>query len=135
MSSTIDQLRAGLKARLATVSGLRAQATMTEDPVPPAAVVMPKRGAFDQTFDGKASYVFEVHLYMQLGDLNRAQTALDAYLSLSGANSLAVAVAADPTLGGVADYARVVGFEDYAAVVDQGGTMRLGARLQVEIYA
>lgn len=131
--ATLDQLRSGLKTRLATISGLRATATMPSDVNPPAAAVMPVEGLFDEDFDGNDTYQFDVHVWVSAADLNRAQTAIDAYLSRSGTNSIKAAIDGDPTLGGVADGTKVKGFRDYAQITDVAGRSLLTARLQVEV--
>lgn len=135
MPVSIDELRAGLKTRLATISGLNAYATMPASPKTPAAAVIPKNARFDQDFDGDATYLFEVWVYVNPSDLNRAQTAIDAYLAPTGSNSIRAAINADPTLGGKAHSTRVIGWEQYASLVDIAGGQLLGAAVQVEVFA
>lgn len=134
--ATLDQLRSGLKARLATISGLRAYATMPPKPEAPAAAVLPRSWRYHDTFDDKMRWEFEVHIYVSPGqDLNRAQTAFDAYISPTGTNSVKAAIEADPTLGGIADYVMVIGGEAYASLVDFGGAQLLGGFVRVEVLA
>lgn len=133
--ATLDQLRSGLKTRLATITGLRPTATYMEDVNPPAAMVLPVSAEFDVDMSADDTYQFDICVFVNGADLNRAQTAIDAYLSRSGANSIKVAIEADPTLGGVADSVKVRGFREYAMKQDVGGRPVLEAKVQVEVYA
>jgi len=130
----LGDLRKGLKDRLATISGLRVYATMPASPQTPAAAVIPRAKRI-QTFDGGCYYDFAVWLYVNPQDLNRAQTQIDEYLSEDGPNSVAEAIEAEPTLGGVADSTSVTGWSDYAQLVDIAGGQLLGARIDLEVFA
>jgi hypothetical protein len=75
----LGDVRKGLKDRLATIAGLEPYATMPASPKTPAAAVIPRSREL-LTMDGQWRYRFEVWLYVNPSDLNRAQTAIDEYL-------------------------------------------------------
>lgn len=130
----LGDLRKGLKDRLETISGLKAYATMPASPASPAAAVIPRSREII-TFDGGARFRFEVWVYVNPSDLNRAQTQIDDYLSDSGANSIEAAIEADPSLGGVAESTSVLGWAQYARLVDLAGGQLLGAQIDIEVLA
>lgn len=131
--ATIAQIRDGLKARLATIQGLRPFDYAPGAVTPPAAVVYPETIAYgtslrEQTHDPR----FIILVLVNPANDRTAQDALDAYLDPSGASSILAAVDADPTLGGAASYAAVTRLTDYGNVTF-GGTEYLGAKLSVEV--
>lgn len=135
MTATIGDVRAGLKARLATISGLHASATMPAKPAPPAAAPKLLRWRYDPSFEGGAVFTFLIWVYVdRQADLNRAQTALDAYLSPTGTNSIPAAIKADPRLGNAVDSTSVSGGEDYG-LVEIGGSNMLAGAVEVEVLA
>jgi len=106
--SSLSSLRTGLANRLATISGLRASATIPDNPQPPVAVVMPSRISYDQAFGrGSDEYEFTVMLIVGRVVDRTSQTNLDAYCASSGSASVKAAIEAEPTLGGVALDCRV----------------------------
>ena len=133
MTATIADVRAGLKTRLATISGLHASATMPAKPAPPAAAPKLLRWRYHPSFEGGVVYTFLVWIYVdRQADLNRAQTALDAYLSPTGANSVIAAIEADQRLAGVVDSTTVSGGDDYGQV-EVGGAQLLAGAVEVEV--
>jgi hypothetical protein len=136
MTASITALKTGLKVRFATITGLRTYATMPAKPEPPAVAILgPTNWQYDQDFDGLTAYTFEAHLFVNPADLTRAQTALDAYLAPTGASSLRAAVDADIALGGLAHFARVLGGNGYARLVESAGGQLLSAVVEVEVRA
>lgn len=134
--ATITEIKTALKARFATISGLRTAATMPPKPEPPmVAILGPVRWRYDETMDGLVDYTFEAHLFVNPSDLTRAQTALDAYLAPTGNSSLRAAIDGDPDLGGVVHFARVIGGNAYARLVDTAGGQLLSAAVEVEVKA
>ena len=107
MTSMTD-LRTGLSTRLATISGLRASATIPDNPAPPVAVVMPGRVNYDTAF-GRGSDEYEFTIMLIVGRVadRSSLTNLDAYCASSGNTSLKAAVEGDRSLGGVALDCRV----------------------------
>lgn len=106
--TTLTSLRDGLARRLDTIPGLRASATIPDNPQPPIAVVIPGRIQYDTAFGrGSDDYTFTVTLIVGRVDARTSQANLDAYCASSGSGSVKQAVEADPTLGGVALDTRV----------------------------
>lgn len=139
MVATIQELKAGLKARLETISGARAFAVQPAAPPDNALSVLgPVRWTYRSSFDGHTDYVFEVGVYLAAADLGRAQSRLDAYLAPSGSASIKAAIEGGSppgTLGGVCDYARVVGGNEYGRLVDVAGSQMLHTVVEVEVVA
>lgn len=137
--STVQELKAGIKGRLETISGARAFAVQPANPPDNALTVLgPVRWAYSQDFDGRTTYTFEVGVYLNPADLGRAQTRLDAYVAPTGAASIKAAVEGGSppgTLGGVCDYARVVGGNEYGRLVDVAGSQMLHAVVEVEVVS
>jgi hypothetical protein len=130
----LGDLRKGLKDRLATIPSLKPYATMPANPQVPSAAVIP-RSKTPLSLDDDNTYRFAIWVYVNSTDLNRAQTAIDEYLSDDGANSIEAAIEGDQSLGGVAYSAVVTGWSEYAQLVDIGDAKLLGARLDVEVMA
>lgn len=81
-------IRADLKTRLATISGLQTYDTVPAKPEPPCAVVEPASGIPHQSFErGSGDVRFSVTMLVQCADWPSTQTALDGYIS-SGAGSV-----------------------------------------------
>lgn len=132
--ATVSEIRNGLAQRLRSISGLNVSVTMPTQVRPPAAVVMPRATTFDVAMVGDGdTHEYDIHLYVAGSDWNRAQTALDPYLSRDGQNSIRLAVDEDPTLGGVAHGTRVLGFINYASVVLENQQQFMSAVLQVRV--
>jgi hypothetical protein len=102
MAATVNQVAAGLKARLATISGLRTYAYQPDQTNPPIAYPVLNGVNYHRAFAG-GDVVMEWSIYVVVGRWtdSRAYDALDSYLSYSGASSVRAAIEADPTLGGV----------------------------------
>ena len=94
--ASLTALRAGLATRLATISGLRASATIPDNPSPPIAVVMPGRITYDTAFGrGSDEYTFDVMLIVGRVADRASQNNLDAYCASSGSASIKAAIEAD----------------------------------------
>jgi hypothetical protein len=130
----LGDVRKGLKDRLATIAGLEPYATMPASPRTPSAAVIPRSREM-LTMDGSYRYRFAIWLYVNPSDLTRAQAAFDEYLTETGSKSIEAAIEGDQTLGGVAEYAIVTGWSDYAQIVDVAGGQLLGGRIDVEVVA
>ncbi len=106
--ASLTDLRAGLAARLATISGLRSSATLPDNPTPPQAVVYPNRITYDTAFGrGSDEYQFAVLLIVGRVADRASQTNLDAYCASAGTASVKAAIEGDRTLGGKALDCRV----------------------------
>ena len=118
--TSLREIRLGLKTQLETVDGLRVYDVWPTTINPPVAVVRPLSWTYDDDFEGAATYLLEITLLLQLGDLRVAQEQLDEYIGTEGAFSIPLALEADRTLGGAAQSVRIDGGRDY-------GTMQVGA--------
>ena len=111
--ASLTALRAGLATSLATISGLRASATIPDNPSPPIAVVMPGRITYDTAFGrGSDEYTFDVMLIVGRVADRASQNNLDAYCASSGSASIKAAIEADRYLGGSALDTRVTEMRD-----------------------
>lgn len=110
-SSTPAQLRVGIASYLtAHVPGLRAITDGESVPSPPVAVVLPAPGKYidyQVSFGpqgGAYNWSTRIIVLVSRGDVRAGTVALDGFLSSHGATSIAAALAADPSCGGVADF-------------------------------
>lgn len=101
---TLSGIRTGLETRLLTISGLRVYKLWPGKLNLPAAICKLVAGEPYTTFSGNGMHRFEITVAVGLIDEDRAQTALDAYMDLSGASSIIAAIRADETLAGNAAY-------------------------------
>jgi hypothetical protein len=129
-------VRDGLKARLATISGLRAHDVWPDTVNAPAALVRPIRDPIQETLSNQQSWRFEVVLVAapaQAG-MARGQDTLDPYLAAAGTLSINAALRGDRTLGGIVSTLNVEGWRDYG-VLDLGiGIEYVGAIFDVQVW-
>lgn len=96
MAWTLTAVRAGIAARVDTIPGLRAFAEAPATVPVPAAVVTPVPGGdfvdYDETFEGAATLMLVIALYIQKVSESAAQGSLDAYIAATGASSIKAAV-------------------------------------------
>lgn len=134
--ANIADIRAGLQARLATITGLHSYVEWPDQVTPPAALIKAVAAQHEQAFgagDAITEMQIEVHMLLALkGGLVNAQRAIELYLSNTGASSIRVAVVADRTLGGNVSYAFVRGWRAYDTV-EVNGQEYLGAIVDVEV--
>ena len=98
----IAEIRAGLAANIATISGLRVAAEIPDNPSPPIAVISLNNITYDLDFNrGMTVYNFTVTLIVGRVAERDAQRKLDAYAG-NGERSIKTAVQSDRTLGGAA---------------------------------
>jgi hypothetical protein len=116
--ASITELRNGLVANLATISGLRTSAIIPDNPNPPIAIVQLNRVQYHQDFKrGMTEYNFSVQILVGKVDERSAQTNLDAYCSSTGSSSISLAVESDRTLGGKAFDCIVSEMTNYGSVL------------------
>lgn len=103
MPATVSQVAEGLRARLATVSGLRTFSYQPEQVNPPVAFPVLESVEYHGAFNG-GDVRMRFMVFVIVGRyLDRvAHSNLDGYLSYDGATSLRAAIEGDRTLGGVA---------------------------------
>lgn len=104
MAATISQVNAGITARLATISGLRAFDYQPDNAYPPYAFPSLSNIEYHKAMAGGAQiYTYNVTVVTGRVDDRSAQDELDGYASYDGAKSVRAAIEADRTLGGVVD--------------------------------
>lgn len=115
--ATMTELRSGLATRLATISGLRASATIPDNPVPPQAIVAVDSITYDTAFGrGSDEYTFSVLVIVGRATDRSAQLNLDAYCNPSGTTSIKAAIEKDATLGGKAIDCRVTTMQNQSSL-------------------
>lgn len=132
---TLSAVRDGLVTRLDTISGLRVYEVDLEGALELPAAVVDQGDPFIK-YDrmiGAADvcYSFEVLLLVASAQGEQAWAVLEPYLNPTGVSSVKAAV--DGTLGGNADWARVVRVEK-AGKVTYNRLAYWGATLQIEVY-
>ncbi len=131
----VSELRDGLKANLATITGLRTTDTVPDNPNPPIAIVLPQSVSYDDTFQrGMNTYTFSVLVIVNRVSERTAQNSLDAYVSGTGNSSIKRAVESDKTLNGKAFDVRVTDLRNYGDITI-GEINYLSAEFVVLCYA
>jgi hypothetical protein len=133
--TTLTEIRTGLAARCATISGLRTSATMPEQPQPPVAIVQPESVQYDlNARNGLTQYNMIVSVVVSRADARSAQNQVDEYVAPVGTRSIKAAIEADRTLGGKVNTCRVVQVANYT-MLDALEVPHLGIDFTVEVYA
>lgn len=114
--ATIAQIRAGLKTRLETITGLQVFDYRPGTISPPTAIVARQNTQYNRTFDGADDKLMAITVYVQFGNDRSAEDNLDAFLDDSGSSSIVAAVHADQTLGGIVQYTNVASVSDNGLV-------------------
>lgn len=134
MASIVD-IRDGLAANLATITGLRALSYMPDRVSVPSAIVGEVGIVFDGAFArGLDTITISIRVYVSKASDRAGQDKLDGYLAGSGATSLKAAIQSDLTLGGACQTLQVSAVSGYG-VYEVGGTDYLGAEFTVTVYA
>jgi len=136
MPATISQVKDGLKARIQTISGLRAFDYQPDHVNAPFAFPTLDTITYHQTGMGTGGVVmnFTVTLIVNRAVERTAQDQLDQYMSWDGAQSLRAAIEADRTLGGVCDDLIVTNAENLTNI-DANDTLYLAVDFKVTVYA
>jgi hypothetical protein len=133
--ASITELRAGIKNNLATISGLRTSDYQPDNPNPPIAIVFPIAVNYDETFHrGMQTYTFAVQVIVGRVSERTGQSAIDAYCSSTGSNSIKLAIESDKTLAGKAFDLRVTDMRNYGEL-RVGEVHYLSAEFVVLCYA
>lgn len=130
--ATNERIREGLGVRLETIPDLQVYTRPPGSIVVPAAVVRRRSTTFDVTMDGLVDTGWGVTLFVSFANTDVATEELDKYLDPSGDRSIKAAIEADPTLGGVVDFARVASAEG-DRVLNYAGTDYLSVEFVIEI--
>lgn len=117
MAATASQVLDGLKARLATIAGLRTFSFQPAQLNPPVAFPVITQINYHRAMRG-GLVVYDCVVYVIVGRYSddRANADLDGYLAFSGAKSIRAALEADETLGGVAQSLTVNSSTDISAI-------------------
>jgi hypothetical protein len=101
-TTTLSQIKTGLAANLATVSGLRAYAYQPDNVNTPFAWPLLDSIQYNGAMGGGLiTHKFTVSVVVGRSAERTAQSLLDGYLSYAGATSIRQALESDRTLGGV----------------------------------
>lgn len=132
--ATLQDLRVGLAANLASVAGVTVYSDTISNPTPPFLWVRPPAGeqvaAFHQTFGGSGLTNWTLIVEGVVGDNNAAAAQADFATLLSGIPS---AVEADKTLGGIAQDCNVTELRNYVESSTPEGPTIVGAEWVVAI--
>lgn len=120
--ATADDLRDGIAANLAALSGWRVVSREGGQTQPPALRIGMPRPVSRLAFDGCWAWECSVIAYVQTSSLRAADVQLAPLLDTSGSSSLIVAVEADRTLGGAATDVECSGVNDIGLEDIEGGT-------------
>ena len=133
--ASISDMREGLAVNLRTITGLRAVATVPDNPTPPIAIIYPQNIEYDESFQrGLQTYTFRVVVIVGRVDERSAQNRLDAFVASTGANSIKLAIEKDKTLGGKVFDTRVTAMTNYGSL-DISEVTYLSAEFTVILYA
>lgn len=130
--ATNQQIREGIAARLGTIPDFQVYATPPGSIVVPAGVVRRRNTSYDISFDETTDTAWSVTAFVQFANNEAAAEHLDLYVSPTGDHSIKAAVDADPTLGGVVDFARVTSAEG-ERVTNYAGIDYLSVDFNIEI--
>jgi hypothetical protein len=133
--ASITELRAGIKANLATINGLRVSDYQPDSINPPVAIVFPVSLNYDETFHrGMQTYTFAVQVIVGRVSERTGQSTIDSYCSSTGSNSIKLAIESDKTLSGKAFDLRVTDMRNYGELT-VGEVNYLSAEFVVLCYA
>jgi hypothetical protein len=133
--ASITDLRSGIAANLATISGLRTGATIPANVNPPFAIIAPASADYHQAFaNGMTKYNFTITLVVGSVSERTAQNALDAYCSPSGSSSIRGAIESNRTLSGIAFDCVVTGMRNYGSI-SLGDNQYLAAEFDLVVQA
>jgi hypothetical protein len=134
----ISAIRAALANQISTVTGMRTLPEAKDQISPPVAIVLPGQPFVTYGITLDQCFTVRLRVLVVISDAppnEKVQRALDAYLGAGSgvtSSSIANAIKADPSLGGVVHFAEVltVGGSNR---LEYGGVDYFGARLEVEI--
>lgn len=135
--SSVSDIADGLKARLATISGLRTYSYQPEQLNPPFAYPVLNGVTYHQTMGmGNAVTQYDWSVYVVVGRwVDRvAITNLDGFISPTGATSIRAALEGDLTLGGACQDLIVASSANISAL-EQDDAEFLQVSYSVTIYA
>lgn len=130
--TTLTEIREGLAARLATISGLRVSEFQPDSPRPPIAVVFPDSVEYDLNANrGVDRAVLVVTVLVSRADDRMAQRNADRLVF--GPSSVKTAIEGDRTLGGKVNTCRVSEMRNYTQTI-VGEVVYLSVEFEVEVW-
>ncbi len=139
--ASLSDIRQALATRITAGTGLRALPEARDQISPPVAVILPGQPVvvYGATMDG--TFTVNLRVLIAISDAppnEKVQRALDAYLgigaSAASGSSIAGAIMADPTLGGVVHFCEPISAGNYGRISYADVTF-FGARLDCQIGA
>lgn len=103
MPATITQVKTGLAARLATITGLRTYAYQPDQLNAPMAYSNLNTITYHRTFGGMTEQEYTVTVIVARATERTAEAFVDGFTAYDGTTSVRAAIEADRTLGGVVD--------------------------------
>lgn len=129
---TLKAIMLGIEARLATIAGLRTSEIVPDQISPPHALVgLPPIPVYRSSMQrGTYELDLTVTVLVSAGVSRVGQLLLAEYASVSGANSIPLAIEADRSLGGTVDDCvvtsfRPLGLDEVGAISYYGGVFTL----------
>ena len=134
-TTTVSQIKTGLAANLATVSGLRAYAYQPDNVNTPFAWPLLDSIQYNGAMGGGLiTHKFTVSVVVGRSAERTAQSLLDGYLSYAGATSIRQALESDRTLGGVVQDL-IVESADNISTLEANDATYLAIDFVVTVYA
>jgi hypothetical protein len=134
-TTTVSQIKTGLAANLATVSGLRAYAYQPDNVNTPFAWPLLDSIQYNGAMGGGLiTHQFTISVVVGRSAERTAQTLLDGYLSYAGAISIRQAIESDRTLGGVVQDL-IVESANNISTLEANDTTYLAIDFVVTVYA
>jgi hypothetical protein len=134
-TTTVSQIKTGLAANLATVSGLRAYAYQPDNVNTPFAWPLLDSIQYNGAMGGGLiTHKFTISVVVGRSAERTAQTLLDGYLSYKGATSIRQAIESDRTLGGVVQDL-IVESADNISTLEANDATYLAIDFVVTVYA
>jgi hypothetical protein len=135
----VTAVRDALAAQITANTGLRSMAQPRDQISPPVAVVMPGSPlvSFGDTLDGALTMNLVVTVIMSdAAPVEKTQRALDSYLGIGRGEevSLAQAIMADMTLGGVVQWCVPTTITTYGRI-EYAGELYFGGRMNFQLGA
>lgn len=132
----LGAVRTALAATLTSaIPGMRVSATFVSQVNPPAVIIMPQPRQvlrFD-TLGGGVSFLLMAQLLATYAEDSGSQAQVDAWIG-TGTQSIAAAIAANPTLGGVVDSCNLDTIGQYGTI-EWAGQVYMGARCMITVMA
>lgn len=133
--TSINAIRTGIAANLATISGLRVAAEIPDSPNPPMAVIALDSIEYDLAMkQGLTQYNFSVTVIVGRAAEREMQRKLDTYIQISGSQSVKLAIESDRTLSGVIQDLRVTNSTSIGSIIINDQTY-LAAEFTVTVFA